>query len=320
MDYLLFLQNIREACPGFVNYFFLFISEILVAGVILIPSLVYWCCDKRTGLWMLLNYSGAYMVNQIVKNTACVYRPWIRDSRLHIAPQAAKSATGYSFPSGHTVLATSTLESLAVWQKKRKWVTVICTVGILLVAFARNWLGAHTQYDVIAAILETSVVIILNIFFVRFLETKADRDVKNNHFDVWVILIGLAVTLAVMLYLQYKKYPIDYAPDNTIIVDPYKMLTDCYTGAGLISGLLIGWFCERRLVHFGYDSSKKSIIWRGVIGAILLGLMYAVILPLMTSFMGEHLGHFVKYFLLMIFITLIYPAAFTLVARYKKLK
>lgn len=318
MEYLLFLQNIRESSPAFINYFFLFISEILVAGVILIPSLVYWCSDKRTGLWMLLNYSGAYMINQIIKNTACVYRPWIKDSRLRIAPQAAKSATGYSFPSGHTVLAASTLESLAVWQRKRKWIAVFSSMFILLVAFARNWLGAHTQYDVITAILETSLVIIVNIFIVRFLENLSDRDVKKNNFDVFVLCIGLFLVTAVMLYLQFKKYPIDYNADGSIVVNPYEMLTDCYTGAGLISGLLLGWFLERRMVHFTYEVSKKNLLLRGVLGAILLALMYAVILPMMVSFMGEHLKHFVKYFLLMIFITLIYPAAFTLIGRIKK--
>lgn len=308
MEYMLFLQHLRESSPSFVNSIFVFISEVLVAAVILIPALVYWCGDKKTGQWMFLNYSGAYMVNQIVKNSVCLYRPWIRNPKLTLAPEAVKSATGYSFPSGHTTFATTTMESLIVWQRKRKWVVILCTIFIFLVAFARNWLGAHTQYDVMAAILEVSVIVILNIFLCRAFDGKTDKD--------WLlVIIGIAGLVCVMLYLQFKKYPIDYDATGKILVDPYDMLTDCYTGAGLFSGFLIGWLLENRFVKFDHEVSVKQLVLRGVIGSIILGLLYAVILPLAVCMANPHLGHFIKYFVLIIYAVFLFPLCFNAIEK-----
>lgn len=312
MEYLLFLQNVREASPSFVNSIFVFISEVLVASFVLIPALVYWCGNKKTGQWMLLNYSGAYMMNQIVKNSVCLYRPWIRDPRLHLADEAIKSATGYSFPSGHTTLTTATMESLAVWQRKKKWVVVVCTLFIFLVAFARNWLGAHTQYDVITAIIETSIVIIVNIFLCRYFENKTDK-------SVLLLIIGLVVVALIMVYLQFKPYPMDYDSEGNLICDPYKMLTDCYTGAGLLSGFLVGWFCESKLVKFDDEAPAKSKVLRGIIGSVILILLYLVILPLILKPIEAHLAHLIKYFILMIFITFVFPLCFNAIAN-KKVK
>jgi len=308
MDYLYFLQQVRESCPNFVNVLFVILSEYLVAMFLAIPAIVYWCADKQTGKWMLLNYSGCTFVNQIVKNTFCVYRPWIRDPRLYVAKAAAKGATGYSFPSGHTTLTTSIFESLAVYQRKRKWVVILSAVTILFVATARNWLGCHTPVDVITAILLSSCVIVLNIFIVRFAQNNPDKK--------WILaVVGLVLCVAMILYCQFKKYPIDYDDEGHILADPYKMLTDCYTHVGLLSGFIIGWFIEQKWVNFSDEGTTKQKVIRGVVGAIILGLLYAVIMPAILNCLGDadHLRHFIKYFVIMIYIVLLYPLALKLI-------
>lgn len=308
MNYLYVLQQLRESCPTFINSIFVVLSEYLVAMFIAIPAVIYWCADKQAGKWMLLNYGGCSFVNQTIKNTFCVYRPWIRDSRLFVAKAAAKGATGYSFPSGHTTLTTSVFESLAVWQKKRKWVVILSAIVILFVATARNWLGCHTPADVITAILVSSLVIILNIFVVRFAQNNPDKK--------WILaVIGLVICAAMILYCQFKKYPIDFDSEGNILAEPYNMLTDCYTNVGLLSGYIIGWFIEQKWVDFSDEGTKKQKIFRGVIGTIILGLLYAVILPAVLDVFGdaEHLKHFLKYFLIMIYIVLLYPLAIKLI-------
>ena len=310
MNYLLFLQNIRESAPSFFNYFFVFISEGLVSGLIILPAIVFWCCDKKMGSWMLLNYSGSYFFNQIIKNTACVYRPWIRDSRLYLAPQAVKSATGYSYPSGHTTIAASVLESTAVWQRKRKWVVVLCTILILLVAFARNWLGAHTPADVLGAICCCSFILSINIFLVR-------EEEKHDNFDWLFVLVGLVLSVGCMFYFELKSYPIDMDANGNVLVEPYKMITDCYTGEGLFAGFLIGWLIEKRLINFRLDVSKKRKIVRGIAGAVSIGLIYLVVMPLILKITGAgaHIGHLIKYLVVMLWITCIYPLIIKLAER-----
>ncbi len=46
--------------------------------------------------------------------SVCAYRPWIRDVRVLPAGDAIKTATGYSFPSGHTTTATPIYGGLAL--------------------------------------------------------------------------------------------------------------------------------------------------------------------------------------------------------------
>lgn len=64
--------------------------------------IVYWAVNKKTGTWILLNFAGANLLNGFLKLTACVYRPWIKDARIIPAGDAITTATGYSFPSGHS--------------------------------------------------------------------------------------------------------------------------------------------------------------------------------------------------------------------------
>ena len=133
-EYLLFLQNLRAEAPHFINSLLLFISEFAAGSLpVVIIVVFYWCIDKRTGQRMGLCFAGATMVTQLIKNIACVYRPWKQDARLQIAPEAVATATGYSFPSGHATLAASFYGNLAAYLKKySKWWILPCVLLTLL--------------------------------------------------------------------------------------------------------------------------------------------------------------------------------------------
>lgn len=69
IQYLLFLQELREASGNVFDAFFIEIttySEALAAFVLL--GFVYWCVDKRTGAWMAFNVAISCTWNQVVKN------------------------------------------------------------------------------------------------------------------------------------------------------------------------------------------------------------------------------------------------------------
>ena len=140
-EYLLFLQNLRAEAPNFINSLLLFISEFAAGSLpVVIIVVFYWCIDKRTGQRMGLCFAGATMVTQLIKNIACVYRPWKQDARLQIAPEAAATATGYSFPSGHATLAASFYGNIAAYLKKySKWWILPCVLLTLLTAAASAW-------------------------------------------------------------------------------------------------------------------------------------------------------------------------------------
>lgn len=312
MDFLFVLQQARESVPDFVNTIFYFLSEVLVKLYIAIPFVIYWCINKYAGRWMIFSFSSGYFVNQTVKNIACVYRPWILDSRLYVSHVAEKGATGYSFPSGHTATTALVFESLAVWQRKRKWVVAISAVAIFLMAFVRNWLGAHTPTDVICAILIAAVVVVLTMLISKFAES-------NSRFDWIFLVVGILICAGITIFLQFKNYPMDTDANGNLLADPYKMLTDCYSAAGILCGFLAGNFLEKRFVNFSEDGTVKNKIFRGIFGVFVVIAIY-LIFSLALKHCDEHLSHIIKYFAIFFFATYGYPCIFNAVQKRKSVQ
>lgn len=309
MDYLYALQSLREAAPGFINYVFLFVSEIMVKILPVFAGIIYWSVNKREGAAILLGYFSADSVNQLIKNTACIYRPWILDKRLYVDAAAKNGATGYSFPSGHTTTAASFFGGFALFLKKT-WATIVFSLLILLVAFSRNWLGAHTFFDVAIAILHTGFALFLTRLIAHFLE-------KRPWFDTLVAVLGIAISAAVLIYLSLKHYPLDYAEDGSLLADPYKMLTDCYTAAGLMIGGLLGWWLERHFIGFEVRVKKSVKILRTLVGSLSFLILF-LFLGKIFAFIGEHWQHFAKYFTIAFWSLFVYPLLFSLVERSRK--
>ncbi|MBQ6411499.1 MAG: hypothetical protein IJI16_06080, partial [Atopobiaceae bacterium] len=97
IEYLLVLQELREAAGPLAEQFFLMVSNVLVGAIMTaVPFVIYWCLDKRKGLFVLASFSVGTLVNNLVKSIACVPRPWLRDARITPRGAALPGATGYS--------------------------------------------------------------------------------------------------------------------------------------------------------------------------------------------------------------------------------
>lgn len=301
MEYLLWLQNFRSDT---LNVILMMVTDFITSPVVYVGlALLYWCFNKRAAYFVAMNISIGSMVNQALKNTFCVYRPWIKNSKLRPVSAAMETATGYSFPSGHTQVASGEFMSIAVWQKTRKWIVVICTVITLLVMFTRNYLGVHTPQDVIVSFIVSLMVIFANELLFNWIELKKNRD--------WLMFgIGMAVCFLFLAYTTLKTYPIDYNANGNILVDPKEMITDCYSAAGSVFGFLIGWICERHLIQFKTDVSKSTRIIRGIVGTVLL-LLFVIFA--MEPIISIHLywGEFLFLAIAFIFILFIYPLLFS---------
>ena len=301
MDYLYALQSIRESSPALLNYFFLFISEIVIKCGIALVAIIYWSFSKESGLYIGFSYVFSYSLNQTIKNIACIPRPWLLDSRLHVDAIAENGASGFSFPSGHTVTAASVFGGIAVWQRKRRWVVILCTIITLLTAFSRNWLGCHTLKDVIFAVIVAALSLIIINFLVLWFS-------KNQEKDILLCLIACLLSALVLVFLQLKPYKVE---------NVYPLITDCYTACGMTCGMLIGWVLERRFVKFSVDVPVKNKILRIIIGTLLVLSLYFCG-SLIFSFLGPHFAHLVKYFLIFFVIIFLYPLAFSAIERRKK--
>ena len=121
IEYLHLLQDFRNAINDALTPFMEMISLFAVTYLMIVPAFIYWAFDKRSGLYTPASYNSCIAVNAVLKLRVCAYRQWIRDSRVLPAGDAITTATGYSFPDGHTTTATPIYGGSAVsaWKKHK---------------------------------------------------------------------------------------------------------------------------------------------------------------------------------------------------------
>ncbi len=301
IGYLLLLQELRNATGGVFDEFFNALSKIAVDVMPLLPFIVFWCVDKKWGYRFLGFYSGAEVLNGFLKLTVCAYRPWIRSDLIEPAGDSKVAATGYSFPSGHTTIATVMYGGVAAWQyRKRRWVSIICIVLLALTAFSRNYLGVHTPQDVLVGFGATAVLMLIIV-------KVQDRIGDNERTKDILSVAGVVLVIALLIYIQVKPYPMDYV-DGVLLVDPQKMMNDTFKSAGMFLGFIIGSYIERHYVHYEIPVGAANLPVVTCIGVIFV-LSWKEYLgsAIFVEMLGGHWGNFIARCLWMIFAIAIYP-------------
>lgn len=302
IQYLLFLQNLREATGGVFDEFFNALSKFAVELLPFLPFVVFWCVNKKWGYRFITTACLGDLVNGVIKLTACAYRPWIRSSEIVPAGDSKTAATGYSFPSGHTNTATIQYGTTAVWQwSKRKWLSVTCIILILLTGFSRNFLGVHTPQDVLVGMTEGAVLIALVGLAQKALENKEKaKDILT--------FVGVAVMIVALIYITFKPYPMDYDAEGKLLVDPQKMMNDCYKACGSFLGFLIGSFVERHFIHFEIPKGSYRLPILACIGFALMFAWKELFAPAtIVAGLGGHWGNFTARCLMVLFGLIVWP-------------
>ena len=267
------------------------------AIAIIIISLIYWCFNKKLGEYLILSLTSAYVVNGIVKIIACVYRPWILDSRIHPVEDAIPDATGYSFPSGHVTTATTLFGGIALKGNLLKALKIVLIICVVLVAFSRIYLGVHTVPDVVFGFIVTFIVMLI---FSKLFEKLEE----NPNLDIIISVIGIVISVLVVIFAFTKSYPMDYDAAGNLIVDPIIMTIDTFKSAGMAIGVFLCWPIERRFINFSIEGTAKIKAIRAIFG--LMVLLFAMGITLL--FEESIIGGFLQSLLIMVVIVLIYPA------------
>ena len=306
IQYLLMLQDLRNVTGGIFDEFFNALSKFAVDILPFLPFVIFWGVDKKWGYYFLTTHWLGELINGVIKLTVCAYRPWIRSDLIEPAGDSKTAATGYSFPSGHTRTATTIYGSIFVWQKdKRRWLAVLCIVLIALTGFSRNFLGVHTPQDVIVAILESVIIL----FAVSFISKKVSGNDKT--LDILTV-IGVIVVIVSLIYIQVKPYPMDYDEAGKLLVNPSKMMNDCFKACGSFLGLLIGSFVDRHYMHFEIPEGAKNLpilvtvgvaitfSWKEYFGPATFGAAF-----------GGHWGNFIVRLIMLLFAMIVWPIVIT---------
>ena len=306
ITYLLWLQDFRNSINDALTPFMEWISYFGVREVLLLAVFIYWCIDKRKGLFILFAWKISQTLNAIVKLTACVYRPWVRDARIIPAGDAIKSAGGYSFPSGHTMMAAPILGGVAV-SFANKFLRFLCIAGILLVMFSRNYLGVHTPQDVVIGALLGFLGIYISGRLLNYMDKHPEKD------NLVMFLSGLAGVLT-LVYVSYKPYPMDYV-DGKLLVDPVKMTVDAWGDAGGLAVLAIAWYIEKRFVKFTPTGFNVKGVILCIIGLIPLWWGVYSLRGVVSGVLGKHLGKLAAQSIMLFYIMIIWPLVLKMFAR-----
>lgn len=308
MEYLIWLQNLRGEWGEGVEKFFTIFTDASMASALFVLAIIYWCLDKQAGKFLFVAYAFSRMLTQFLKNTFCVYRPWILDSNIHPIESAMKSASSYSFPSGHTNVATSIYGGIAyIYGKKFPLVIFICAAIILLTAFSRNFLGMHTLQDVLVSIIATTLVIVLTDKLMRWIDGD---DKKESIFTVTGIILALISTA----YFMMKSYPVDYL-NGKVIVDPVKAIEDAIGNIGTFTAILVGLEMERRFIDFKTNVPFSTKIFRAVFGVVVLLALNFLAVPFIKSLDIGMATKFFRWFMIYFSVTFLVPLIFAKVEK-----
>ena len=299
VEYLLRLQELREALGPGVESFFVAITNFATSTLsVFIALIIFGCIDKATGCEMFGIFIFASLSNQLIKNTVCEYRPWVSDPRVHVSEGAKPGATGYSFPSGHTVAAVSLFGYLG-WKKRANKVLMwLCYIFVFLVVFSRNYLGCHYLHDVLAAFAETVLVIWASRYVCKWISQNEDK-------EIWVAAAVIVITALACIYWVYKPYPMYY-----VEVDLIEMQVDCFQIAGLAVGFVIGRIVEKRYIKFTTENlAVKVRVIRGFAGAALV-LISNKLTKLATQNVDPRAAKFIQRFFLVMVVFILAPLIF----------
>ncbi len=298
---LLALQDFRNGVGSFLTDFFVkmtFLGELNSAIVIM--ALIYWSVSKELGTYLMMGWSGNRLVNGALKVTFCAYRPWIRDARILPYGNAITTATGYSFPSGHTMNAATVFGGGAVRKDLPKALRVTLGVIVALVAFSRIFLGVHTPQDILVGACAGILVMWGTARLMQWLAVHPEK-------DLLVAGIGLALGVAIALYAGLKSYPADYNAEGKLIVDGAKMANDTFKGVGYCAAFLIGWILERRYVGFTTDIPLPRKLSRAVIGLLGFYAVSLILNALLKSWIPGPVGTTLSCFLQILYIVFLFP-------------
>ena len=260
INFLHFLRNISNTFLDHLFEAITFLGEQYCIIIILV--ILYYGISKKIGQRVLYSIITTINLNNIFKLIIKRERPFSQVQKNPVTPARPETATGYSFPSGHTQNASVTYTSLAI-NFRKKQVIIPCIILIILIGFSRLWLGVHFPTDVIAGcILGVGFAFLLN-----YIHSKVEENTKKKYL-LYLVTSLLLLPFIVSFYVYYKT--------NDCLYVQYK---DTFVSYGLLLGAFSGIILEEKTVNFSDTTSRSLKIKR-----CLFGFVFTIGCYLITSF------------------------------------
>ncbi|HHW68160.1 MAG: hypothetical protein PWP07_1900 [Epulopiscium sp.] len=263
LEILKYIQSFRS---DFLDHFF---ELITLTGeetfLVLVFSFIYCCIHKdfgyRLGFFLLSNV----IFNSGLKNFFHTARPI---GKLGITSLRLETATGYSFPSGHTQVASGFWMMIMNYVHK-KWMYILGAFMIALIGLSRLYLGVHWPVDVIGGIVFSCIWFV----FINVSMNYAEKTQKSLIFVLIFMILGFIIVMVRG-------------------VNEIKMF-------GCLTGLFFGYLIETKYIHFKIQGNlaRRIISWLlGIITLILIKYGLKAILP------SNNISYFLQYVLICMWI------------------
>ncbi len=233
------IKFIQSFSNSFLDVFFEFLTLFGEETIlVLLAAFIFLSVDKNKGYKLIFTIASGTCLNALIKNIVKFDRPIGIEG---IVSNRVETATGYSFPSGHTQATSTFWTSLSIIVKNKN-LYVFSAILITLVAVSRLYLGVHWPTDVIFGAL-------FGVLWAIIIGKVFDYIQKNKNYK---LLIGSSLVFVILTILL---------GDN-----------DFYKSAGLLLGLSIGYVIEDKYVNLSIDMTKrnKSITYVVLIVGLLI--------------------------------------------------
>lgn len=241
MEIIKFLQQFHNP---FLDSLFINITKLAeVYFFIVVLSIIFWCINKKAGYKIGFILLSSNIINGAVKCMVNAKRPF--QVSKDIRALRTETATGSSFPSGHTQGTAAFWTAMMIWIRKL-WVYILGGLLIVLVAISRMYLGVHWPRDVAAG----AVIGIAWAFFAAWLFELCQK--KNNKLLMLIIIIPSVICLF------------------------FFHSTDYINSVGVFIGFYIGYLIEDKYINFDTKTTMIKQIIKVVIG---LGITIVIAIP-----------------------------------------
>ena len=285
-----FLQNtLGEIAISFISFFSEFGEELIL---IMILGFIFWCYDKKFGIYVGTNVVLGLVLNPMIKNIFWRRRPYFDHEGINcFRPVDASAdiydinAQGFSFPSGHSTNSVTVYGSIARY-KKHPFLTVFAFALPFLVGLSRIVVGVHYPTDVLCGWLLGLVIIFVTPIIIN----------KTSEEKRWIVF--LCIFLVSCLGIFYCK------------------TSDYFTGLGLLGGFFLAVEYEKRFVNFESTRNPIFCVMRVLGGGILFLAINSVLkLPfdpvfLASGSLAASMIRFIRYFIVTFICIGVYPHTF----------
>lgn len=252
---MVFFQGLRVSFLSSLAEAITFLGE--GGATVLIIFFIYYAIDKKKGFAIGATVMTGTAVNNTLKVIFRIPRPWVKYPD-DIVPLRESTATGYSFPSGHSTTA-GVLYGSIYRAFKNKAVRIISVVLMVLIPLSRIYLGVHWPLDILFGI---TIGLLLSSLYPVFLSLYDNEEKMKK---ITYVLSPIAVIGALVISALIDT--------NILNETLYKDISTAFSCFGTV---LASTLLEKKYVNFVRQKG-----WVKIILCYILSLSFGALVALM---------------------------------------